>query len=377
MMMTALTIGCSQDDAGVPGGNGELPSGLATPIAFTANRQDEQAITRATPLEGTDGSGITSFTVFGFKNMGVEGSDYTEPQQVFPGYTVKWVTNTVNTSTTNSDGWEYVNQQAAGKDEQTIKYWDWNAKAYRFFAIAGTSNTNIPTGTYKPNNVNPDRYEVTYEANAEKEAEIPYYSHLWFSDGSPGQTPFGQPVQLVFIKPLSWVRIMFIFEENTEPDATHETNTTLTDITFCPSNGNTIKLNGNVFVSYPLTGTGTTETFAATSEAEGILALTQDYYETKTVGGETVYPYYNASGHTPREYTVLPVADQDSYKLTVRVNGEPKTTIVPAEFMDWLPGYKYTYIFKVHGDGSVGISSVQSAFKEWISHTESHTVYNW
>ena len=45
--------------------------------------------------------------------------------------------------------------------------------------------------------------------------------------------------------------------------------------------------------------------------------------------------------------------------------------------MNWLPGYQYTYIFKVHVDGSVDIDSVQSAFKEWTDHTADHTVYNW
>jgi len=59
------------------------------------------------------------------------------------------------------------------------------------------------------------------------------------------------------------------------------------------------------------------------------------------------------------------------------VNGEPKTTVVPAEFMEWKPGYQYTYIFKVHVDQGVSISSVQAAFTTWSFYATDHTVYNW
>ena len=34
-------------------------------------------------------------------------------------------------------------------------------------------------------------------------------------------------------------------------------------------------------------------------------------------------------------------------EVTVSVNGDPKTTTVPAQYMTWLPGYLYTYIFKI------------------------------
>lgn len=341
----------------------------STPIAFAAKQADEAAVTRAALSD----KGVTTFKVYGFKNM-TSLADY---QPVFPGYTVNWVTGSGGSSTTNSSGWEYVNQQPAGQDEQTVKYWDWNAKAYRFFAVAGTSRTNTVTGTYIPDATNPHAYEVTYRADAQNEADVPYYSHLWFSAGGPGEKPFGQPVQLEFIKPLSKVRIVFIFEENINPGTTYATANTLTDISFRPTSGNTIKLKGNVTVTYHLIGTETTETFAATAEAEGTTTFTTDYYTTKEVGGETVYPYYNANGHTPKEYTVLPVTGQGTYRLTVSVDGEPKTTIVPAEFMDWQPGYEYTYIFKIHVDKSVEISSVQSAFTQWTMHEAEHTVHNW
>ena len=59
------------------------------------------------------------------------------------------------------------------------------------------------------------------------------------------------------------------------------------------------------------------------------------------------------------------------------VNGEPKSLVVPEEYMDWLPGYEYTYIFKVRESGGVVIDNVQSAFTGWTLHEGTRKVYNW
>ena len=351
-----------------------------TPIAFSGGLQEEQTVTRATPLQGNDGSGVTFFKVYGFKNTNVEYSQY---QLVFPGYVVNWVNNTANSSTTNSSGWEYVNQQPLGQAEQTVKYWDWNARAYRFFGVAGATGTNVVTGGYKKYNEGTDSeymaYDVRYEANANEKDKIPYYSHLWFSDGSYGQKPFGQPVELQFLKPFSTVCFSFIFEE---PLKARET--TLTDKYFHPTSGTSIKMKGKVTVSYPLTGSATTEAFFVDNEAEGPQALTEDYYvsfereDPTNPLSDVISPYYQASPTSLNKvYTVLPVTGQGNYTMTVSVNGEPKTTTVPAAFMDWLPGYKYTYIFKIHIDGSVTIDKVQSAFTPWEDHSKDYTIYNW
>ena len=137
--------------------------------------------------------------------------------------------------------------------------------------------------------------------------------------------------------------------------------------------------NGKVTITYPLTGTGVKESFHATAEAGGISAFTQDYYATvEKTNGTVTSPYFNADENaTGIVYTVLPAIGQGTYILSLYVGGDPKSTIVPAEFMDWLPGYSYTYIFKVHVDKSVAIDDVQSAFTEWEYHYADHTVYNW
>lgn len=342
------------------------PTETGVPILFDAGHQEDSTVTRAnsdTPLE----TYVKSFKVYGFKTTSADAL-----QTVFPGYIVNFVENSANTSTTNTDGWEYVNQQPLGQEEQTIKYWDMSAKAYRFFGVAGATRTNEVTGEEETVG-GVRRYKVTYTADAYAENETPYYSHLWYSDNP--ESTYGQAVQLQFIKPLSKVRFMFTFE-----DPTKARETTLTSKSFRPYDGTTIKMRGNVTVSYPLSGTDITESFSANGEAEGLTALTIDYYESVTKNEEDVVisPYYKAE-KTPlsKVYTVLPAAGQGAYTLTVSINGEPKSAVVPAQFMNWLPGYFYTYIFKIHVDGSVTIDNVQSAFTPWNDHTATYTVHNW
>lgn len=383
-MLAVVSCSGSGDDPETPGTTPERPDEHEEdlPILFSASEQEEGSVTRAdTPLENT----FTSFVVYGFKNKDGDNGLNETYQTVFPGYVVKWETNSANTTNTNTDGWEYVNMQPAGQEEQTIKYWDMSSSAYRFFGVAGATRTNVVTGSEETVEGR-KMYKVTYEADATKENETPYYSHLWYSTGDLSVYPyrqFGMPVQLQFIKPLSQVRFMFIFED---PSKARETE--LTSKSFSPSNGSTIKMKGDVTVRYPLTGTDITETFASTAEAEGMIELKLDYYESVTTetlnpGTENektvvVSPYLGADASKTRKvYTVLPVIDQGSYTLKVSVNGEPKSTIVPAEFMDWKPGYLYTYVFKIHVDNGVSISSVQSAFTEWTIDEKEHIVHNW
>ena len=169
------------------------------------------------------------------------------------------------------------------------------------------------------------------------------------------------------------VRFMFTFE--IPKDAS---STTLTEKSFCPTNGDIIETTAQITVSYPLTGTATEESYAIT-DPSGIREFKQDYYEAvETDGTNVVSPYFEADGtKLSKVYAVLPATNQGTYTLTVSVNGEPKSTVVPAEFMDWKIGHLYTYIFKVHVDGGVEIDKVQSAFTQWTDHTAEHTIYNW
>ena len=198
-----------------------------------------------------------------------------------------------------------------------------------------------------------------------------YFTPLWFSTGNLANypdKPFGQPVKLSFIKPYSKVRFMFKFVFPRE-------GLTLSGISFKPTSGECIARTGSIRVSYPLTGTETRESYSITLpsfndvEHGSLAAFTEDYdsendskFYTETDGGW---------------YSVMPNNTQGSYTLTVSVNGTVRSVVVPAAYMQWLPGYSYTYIFKVTEEGGVEIDMVQSAFTEWINAAIDHNVYNW
>lgn len=366
-----LTAGCSGggDDPGSSGsgsgsGSGPVtPEENKTPIVFSAQQQEGQDVTRAgqsvpgatraVGLETVLGDGA-SFKVWGYKNMSISGNSYGSVQEVLPGYHVVYETNTANTTTSNTEGWEYVNKQNSGEEHQTIKYWDWGAKAYRFFGVTGNLDGAVK-GEY---------YEIDIPVNGTSTTDIssiPYFSTLWFSDGNTteGSYPFGRPVQLVFMKPYTRVRFKFSYS--------YAEGVIVTNPEFAPTTGSqNIACKGTFTVRYPLSGTGTKETYLSKPVDEGILdAMREDYDAPEKI--ETIQGWYY----------LLPNINQDKYTLQVIVNNELKVCTVPAEYMQWLPGYSYTYIFKITEQGGVEIDDVQMAFTPWIPMKTSVEVYNW
>ena len=375
-LITLLTLvscgGGGDDDLGAPqtvAVNDEL-----VPITFNGSQSIEAAVTRAggTPLSEK----AQQFHVWGYKNMSYSASagsySYDERQTVFPGYQVDWGANTAYTTTSNTNNWEYV-----GISDQTIKYWDWSANAYRFFAVTGWSGAPpaeyVANKAYGAYGAYDETYDETYEvsmlvdaSSAEEIAAAPYFSRLWFSTGDAGTYPdkqFGKPVTLEFVKPFSRVRFIYNYVYPRE-------GITLEDQRFKPTDtGEKIYRKGVVTVTYPLEGTDIKESYsmeptdAGDLEHHHLSAFTEDYDpedDTKTCW-----------------YTVLPNPIQGSYTLTVRINNVEKTAVVPAEYMKWLPGYSYTYIFKITDKGGVEIGWVEYAVTPWIEVPAGRTVYDW
>lgn len=355
------------------------PEPLQTAIAFSGNMQEQEEMTRAaTPLEEIS----TTFHAWGYKNDGYENSSYTSYQLVMSDYTVNWTNNSAYTTTSNTNNWEYVGQG----DEQSIKYWDWSVKAYRFFGYVpgkGTAAVHedpednesaIVTPAVEPATVTalggspidvPTATEVTLTASIDGSTEAtrdaaPYFSELWYSTGAlPDYAgkEFGKPVELHFIKPFAKVRFLFTASEGLTLD-----HSTLSDISFHPSNGANVPTRGNLTVSYPLKGTATTESWI-TSVKDGVKSLNEEWTETNE-----------------KWYYVLPILSQDSYTVEVSVGGKQiQTAVVPAEYMSWKPGFQYTYMFKITEEGEVTFDLVQVAINNWTEGGEpkDHIVYNW
>ncbi|MBQ9295215.1 MAG: fimbrillin family protein [Bacteroidaceae bacterium] len=333
--------------AGCSGNEVEGPQADQT-ISFAGSLTEGKAVSRAERgLEEL----LTnkSFKAWGYKNTAVSGSDYTDYQAVMLGYTVNWASNTANTTESNTHDWEYVGQ-AAG---QSIKYWDFSAKAYRFFAYALGNGT---AAAVTADTSDDTQVSFTSSVNGSDDASIeaaPYFSELWFS--SDKTNAYGKAVTLRFLKPFARVRFMFLIS----PDLTID-RSALSKIKFhpTPSGGTTptIATAGNVTVSYPLKGTETKETWSSAASS-GIAAFTED----------------------EKWYYVLPAPSQGSYTIEVAVEtDEVKTATVPATYMSWKTGYEYTYVFKITETGGLTIDVIEVAVNDWTDKgVVNHEVYNW
>lgn len=373
-------------------------------ISFNAGLQESTEVTRTEiALEDLN---ITAFKVWAFKNKGEENGSYTNPECVFPCYTVSWTASSAHTTTTNSDGWEYVDGE-----EQTIKYWDLAAKAYKFFGYAPAS-THVKTefnrqeswDEYEP--LDPSwtfgtqyskcRLSVPVDANDEEHAH--YISRMWFATGNELQTKFSQPVKLEFFKPLAKVRFMFTFSdmsiigENKEYSTLFEAlQYTVEDPVFRPTTPNAgIAMSGEIYFEYPLSGTSTSPSWEINPSkpisymtgSDGLNAYFTEYWYELTAAEKTAA---EAAGNTKlianqeKWYTVLPNKNQGNYTLTALINGVDESVEVPSIYMDWNPGYSYTYIFKIMPGGDLKFDDVQVAIKNWIVMTpgDPHKVYNW
>ena len=310
---------------------------------------------------------------------------YGGTQTVFPGYQVDWHENTAATTTTNSSGWEYIQP---GLPDQTIKYWDWGAAAYRYFAVTGESTAYVAyganrtygaAGTYWTSGTY-GTYEFSIAAdasNATEMAKSPYFSRLWFSTGHQVTYPdklFGKPVTLEFVKPYTRVRFLFKYAYPREGiKLTNKMFRPTSDVKAAEEDKVKIARKGVVTVHYPTEGTEIKEWYSVEVDADKstrLSAFTEDF-DAEDDGKE-----YRETDKG--WYWVLPRTSQGSYTLSVSVNGgDPKEAVVPAEYMQWLPGYSYTYVFKITDEGGVVIGWVEYAVVPWDDMFIDRTVYNW
>ncbi len=333
---------CSDDDGQADGF--DMPEEYDTPISFGGEMGDGKDQTMGGAKQRTR-AGLedthTSFKLWGYKNTTYDDATqvYADAQTVFRGYTVKWAANTANTTSDNTHDWSYVGGTNVDGVAQTVKFWDYSAQAYRFMAYAPADAEVEITQTT-------DNMEFRVEnLDGENESAAASVSHLWFSnDNYPAYPEYGKLVQLVFVKPLCKVRIMFI-DSQSAPITSATPMFSLINkntIAFAPVDAaDRIVQKGTFFVAYPLAGTSTTETYSSVPSADGTLtALSIPYEETLALASET-----------KKWYTLLPNREQGAYRMSIVVNNVSRTAVVPEQYMKWLPGYQYTYVFKISDDG--------------------------
>lgn len=133
--------GSGQEEPDVPT-QPEEPKGVSISFGGNSGTWQDAPTTRANKETGLETISKT-FKVWGYKTTGGNyTSGFNQSQNVMDAYTVNWTQQTANTTSSNTADWEYV-----GIANQTIKYWDYSATSYRFFAYSiptAAGNSSVP-----------------------------------------------------------------------------------------------------------------------------------------------------------------------------------------------------------------------------------------
>ena len=324
-----------------------------------------------------------SFRVWGYKNTGGNKTDgFTEPQKVMDGYIVNW-----NQPAAGSTGnWEYsgIKNSKLNYATQTVKYWDYSATCYRYFAFSpeganvtttllqeggnstnqagttseeGSSNqagtTSAEGSTNQTDKASKVSFQIPFQYNENAtSSSTPYISDLWLSDNQNfgDDKKYGACVKLTFAPIVTKVRIKFKYPENI-------TNISIKNISFQKTDGE-VPTAGNIRITYPITGTETQPVYSWVTTQTGRIKLSVPYEE------EEEADKIHQTNERGKWYFVPPIGEQGTYTMTATIDGKTSTAIIPAEYMQWKAGYQYTYIFKITEAGTV-ISFTNLLVEKW------------
>lgn len=336
-------------------------------IAFGGNNGTWQdaPTSRATPgLETL----FNTFRVWGYKTTATDAAGPSSPQLVMDGYKVEYSAASTGSTTTNTTGWEYVGINNPNlSSAQSIKFWDYSATSYRFFGYSpfGAKATTTATGTAGESKSISFPFAYSDQATAKS---IPYISELWYANSS-----YGNCVTLTFAPIIAKVRFKFTYPKNTK-------SIDISDIQFRDSRfiadptTATTPLRGNIVATYPITGEPSSQTptfsWSAPSTSEGSteastgqLILTTPYEEESDAIHILNDPKLYGKWYYVPPMSMIPFT-QGPYTISATIDGNPISTTVPEEFMQWKAGYQYTYIFKITEAGTIiAFSNLQ--VEEW------------
>ena len=296
-----------------------------------------------------------SFRIWGYKTTSNSTS-----QTVMDGYIVKYSNNTAGSTTSNTADWEYIGISNPNMSSpQTIKYWDYSATNYRFFAYT-PSETPVQVSTTNQAQTS-FTFPFEYSENTQV-TNVPYVSDLWYSDNNTTTEKYGKCVTLTFAPLFAKVRFKFKY-----PDGTTEAS--ITDIKFRDNRfigkeaSATTPISGDVIATYPQTGQ---PIIGIQSKATGPLILTIPYEEEKDdIHILNDKALYNKWYFVPPLDADLGGFEQGPYTITATINGNETSATVPAAYMKWKAGYQYTYIFKISpANNSIDFTDLE--VEQWL-----------
>lgn len=372
---------CSSDDfLGENSGNGQNASSA---INFSG---DAGKITRATSNTGDyvkmlDGQ----FKIYGVKKM-----SETQFVTVFKDYSV-W-NAAANTTTSNTNGWEYVGAKGATNlgtgnisldKDQTIKFWDYSASEYRFVAGSPISafTYNVPVTDESKEIKSATITGLAGHINANEAGQAITTNPVYIAEPIVvKKTEYQEPVQFSFKRQQAMVRV-----------GLYETipGYSITEINFYKAGGSKAEAVNNIILTsgtenYFVGGsdvkgtitydwTGATPSYTYTYTDETSLIKSQNWYAGKfephnalatTVSTAAVADLYgkdndmSTNGYftvipTPSATTAAPILIKCDYTLTsddgsgetIKVTGA--TAAIPAAYSKWDVNTRYTYLFKI------------------------------
>lgn len=399
---------CSSDDfLGENSGNGQNAANSVINFGGGTTKTTRATSNSTYKTENLQKNG---FWVYGTKHSATEDKTANNDQAVYTNYLLTYTEGTANNTQSNTAGWEYVgvdnslyrkNVTPKVDEAQTIKYWDYSAEAYTFYAATAKpedvkdgkviikKTTSDDAGT-----VYTKGYEVTLKDGAD-------WDQLYFADRKvikkstdaehAKDNVYGGEVNFTFRNALTKVRVA-MYEIVPGYDVTIDkfyytkegetTQTTEATDKFTADANNTPLVTSAAGVTYKVvyynntdadgqlenqpkmlpnaTGEGATKTVFAIGDGTTLKANTK-------LATVITKPTYDTEGG---KYTLfMPQADNDKtlnlkvdYTLTSldgskeQIHVKGATATIPAKYLCWRPNYAYTYIFKIsdNTNGSTG-----------------------
>lgn len=411
---SALAIaGCSSDDfLGNDSSNGQNTANAVIKLggSTTKTSRANSLPTTAYNTESLRGNG---FWVYGTKHANAEDGTSNNDQAVYMNYRLEYTANSANNTQSNTAGWEYVGINNGDylshitpnvTGPQSIKYWDYSANSYTFYA-ATAKKEDVKAGnvTFKKlledETAEASPYNKGYLVTLKDGAKL---DELYFADRKvinksedavqAKKDVYGGEVNFTFRNALTKVRV-----------AMYETvpgySVTINKFYYTADNGNgqtavatnkfTADANNTPFatttegVKYKVVYYDKTEANGALENQPKMLPNTagdigitkstlaigdgQNLKEGTTLKTKVNDPTFDTNGGNytffmPQASNDKPLSLKVDYTLTsddgsnevIKVKGA--TAIIPAEYLRWKPNYAYTYLFKIsdNTNGSTG-----------------------
>lgn len=317
--MLLLLCGCHDDE---PQSGVDLQSDI--PVTFFSEVAGEDVVSTRASSEPLS----CDFQLYGYKLADAEHS-----QLVFDDYLLKYVDGSSGTSIENSHGYSYVGVA----ENQTIKFWDYSQVSYRFWGyvpVAGKTTYDKTSHT------------LTFGGSGNSVDADALATYFCTRTNTVESVAFGNVVVMEFVHPAVQVEVRFYSAEQLDASDCIE----LTDIRFRPEADGQLVTMGSLCVKYDPQLRA--ESYLPSPADGGALAALS--YEALTLRKDHCTSATSAvaspAGTSAEAISLFPHATDAvavPFTMSVSIDGDEKSAVVPAAYMHWLPHHRYTYIFKI------------------------------